>query len=74
MNSIPKHTFRCELYGKFVTVKKANPPVKHAFALLEVMVNKEPTSKFRLQLATILSSLTYVVKISESGELWVLMS
>ena len=58
MNNIPKHTFRCELYGRYVTVKKTYPPIEYPLILLEVVVNKEPTRKFRLQLTTILSSLT----------------
>jgi hypothetical protein len=63
MDNIPKHTFRCELYGKFVTVKKANPPVQYGLVLLEVMVNKEPTRKFRLQTCHY-SVLANIVKIS----------
>ncbi|CAB3997556.1 partial [Paramuricea clavata] len=57
MNNIPKHTFRCELYGKFVTVKKANPPVIYGLVLLEVMVNKEPTLNVAFKRPTHHSSL-----------------
>ena len=45
MNSVPKHVFRCELYGKVVTVKKDNAKAANRLALLEVMVNKEPSRK-----------------------------
>ncbi|CAB3990373.1 partial [Paramuricea clavata] len=43
MNNIPKHTFRCERYGRYVTVKKTDIPVQYHLIFLEVLVNKEPT-------------------------------
>ncbi len=46
MNNMFKHTFRCALYGRFVTVRKTNIPVQNCLVFLEVMVNKEPSSKF----------------------------
>ena len=45
MNNMAKHTFRCALYGRFVTVKKTNIPVQYHLVFLEVMVNEEPSGK-----------------------------
>lgn len=45
LDSIPKYIFRCEIYGRYVTIKKANIPAASPLIFLEVMINKEPTSK-----------------------------
>ena len=41
----PKHIFRCEVYGQYVTIKKKTSTPLFHLSLLEVMVNKEPTRK-----------------------------
>jgi hypothetical protein len=53
MNNIPKHTFRCEQYGRYVTVKKTIiPAIQYHLIFLEVLVNKEPTRKLALSIDT----------------------
>ena len=46
MNGVKRHTFRCELYGKYVTVKKTVIPSNKRVGILEVGVNREPAGKF----------------------------
>jgi hypothetical protein len=46
MTTIPTHVFRCELYGRYINVKKTNQPVPYLLAIAEFIVNAEPTSKY----------------------------
>ena len=44
MNNKPSHVFRCEIYGRFINLKKTNTPVLYGLAIREIMINVEPTS------------------------------
>ena len=45
MDNKPSHVFRCEIYGQYINVRKTNKPVQFSLAVLEIIVNAEPTSK-----------------------------
>ena len=47
MDTVESHVFRCEIYGRYINLKKANKPVLHCLAISEIMVNTEPTSKYK---------------------------
>lgn len=40
------HVFRCEIYGRYINIKKSNQPLLYPVSLAEVIVNAEPTSKY----------------------------
>lgn len=46
LSNLPGHTYRCELYGRYVNVKKSAIPRVHILVVQEVLVNQEPTSMY----------------------------
>ena len=47
LDNLSRYVYRCELYGRYVNVKKTVIPAS-LLAIQEVLVNKEPTSKYTL--------------------------
>ena len=46
LDNLSRYVYRCELYGRYVNVKKTDIPAATLLVILEVLVNKEPTSKY----------------------------
>lgn len=46
LNNVPRYKYRCQLYGRYVNVKKSDIPVENVLALQEVIVNEELNSMF----------------------------
>ncbi|CAB3988800.1 Hypothetical predicted protein [Paramuricea clavata] len=56
LSDLPRHVYRCELYGRYVNVKKSNIPTVYILILQEVFVNKEPTTNVAFGKTTFHSS------------------
>ncbi|CAB4012629.1 Hypothetical predicted protein [Paramuricea clavata] len=67
LSNLPSHVYRCELYGRYVNVKKSEIPTVYILSLQEVFVNKEPTTNVAFGKTTFHSSMHQVATGSDKA-------
>ena len=67
LDNLSRYVYRCELYGRYVNVKKTDIPAASLLVILEVLVNKEPTTNVAFGKTTSYSSRNKVAAGSDKS-------